>query len=72
MSPFAPVNQHYLGLLLLLGFTVTAFFAVVSDALPSGPGRHPRVTIRERGVRLACRVVGPPIRGSASTAPGRR
>jgi hypothetical protein len=41
MSPFAPVNQHYLGLLLLLGFTVTAFFAVVSDALPSGPGRHP-------------------------------
>jgi hypothetical protein len=61
MSPFAPVNQHDLGLLLLLGFTVTAFFAVVSDALPSGPGRHPRVTIRERGVRLACRVIGPPI-----------
>ena len=50
MSPFAQVNQHYLGLLLPLGFTVTAFFAAVSDALPSGPDSIRRVTIRARGL----------------------
>jgi cytochrome d ubiquinol oxidase subunit II len=32
---------HAVGVLFLLGFTVTAFFAVVSDALPSGPGPQP-------------------------------